>query len=72
MKTTRKNKRVFSVKDVSRMCQVSNETIRRWIRRHGLNAYNVTDGLNAKIPESDLRAFSERLKVYVDWDCLDE
>ncbi len=54
------------------MCQVSNETIRRWIKKHGLNAYNVIDGFSTKILESDLRAFSEKLKVYVDWDYLDE
>ena len=54
------------------MCQVSNETIRRWIRMHGLNAYNVTGGLSIKIMESDLRDFSEKMKVYVDWDYLYE
>ena len=54
------------------MCQVSNETIRRWIRKHGLNAYNATGGLTIKIVETDLREFSERLKVYVDWESVDE
>ena len=72
MKTAKKKKRVLSVKDVAGACQVSNETIRRWIRMHGLNAYNVTDGLTIKILESDLRAFSKRMKVFVDWDYLDE
>ena len=51
--------RVLSVKDVAEMCKVSNETIRRWIRRHGLKAYNTTGGLAIKILESDLRAFAE-------------
>jgi excisionase family DNA binding protein len=60
--------RVFSVKQVAQMCRVSNETIRRWIRKHGLNAYNTTGGLAIKILESDLRKFSEELKVFVDWD----
>ena len=67
-----KHNRVFSVKDVSRMCRVSNETIRRWIRKHGLVAYNTTGGLAIKILEKDLRAFAEKLNVFVDWDYLDD
>jgi excisionase family DNA binding protein len=66
------SQRVFSVRQVAAMCQVSNETIRRWIRKHGLVAYNTTGGLAIKIPEADLRAFAERLRVYVDWEALDE
>jgi hypothetical protein len=54
------------------MCHVSNETIRRWIRGLGLAAYNTTGGLAIKILEADLRAFSERLHVYVDWDAWDD
>ena len=61
---------VLSVKDVAEMCRVSNETIRRWIRKHGLKAYNTTGGLAIKIIESDLRAFAEELNVFVDWDYL--
>lgn len=64
--------RVFSVKDVAKMCRVSNETIRRWIRKHGLSAYNTTGGLAIKIIESDLRKFAEELNVFVDWDCLED
>jgi len=64
--------RVFSVKQVSQMCRVSNETIRRWIRKWGLPAYNTTGGLAIKITETDLREFSERLRVYVDWEAVDE
>ena len=66
--TKSQTERVFSVKQVAQMCRVSNETIRRWIRKHGLNAYNTTGGLAIKILESDLRKFSEQLKVFVDWD----
>jgi excisionase family DNA binding protein len=66
--TKAQTERVFSVKQVAQMCRVSNETIRRWIRKHGLNAYNTTGGLAIKILESDLRKFSEQLKVFVDWD----
>ena len=63
---------VLSVKDVAEMCRVSNETIRRWIRKHGLKAYNTTGGLAIKIIASDLRAFAEELNVFVDWDYLEE
>ena len=63
---------VLSVKDVAEMCRVSNETIRRWIRKHGLKAYNTTGGLAIKILESDLRAFAEDLNVFVDWNYLNE
>jgi excisionase family DNA binding protein len=66
------SERVFSVKQVAHMCRVSNETIRRWIRKHGLNAYNTTGGLAIKILESDLRKFSEQLRVFVDWDSAEE
>ena len=64
--------RVLSVNDVAEMCRVSNETIRRWIRKHGLKAYNTTGGLAIKIIESDLKAFAEELNVFVDWNYLDE
>jgi excisionase family DNA binding protein len=64
--------RVFSVKQVAQMCRVSNETIRRWIRKHGLSAYNTTGGLAIKILETDLRKFSEELRVFVDWDSVSE
>ena len=64
--------RVLSVKDVAQMCRVSNETIRRWIRKHGLNAYNTSGGLAIKILESDLRSFAEDLNVFVDWNYLDK
>ncbi|MBN2343588.1 MAG: helix-turn-helix domain-containing protein [Deltaproteobacteria bacterium] len=61
------NERVYSVKDVASMCRVSNETIRRWIRKNSLKAYNTTGGLAIKIVESDLRDFSDSLNVFVDW-----
>ncbi len=64
--------KVFSVKDVAKMCKVSNETIRRWIRKHGLSAYNTSGGLAIKILEADLRKFAQELNVFVDWDCLDD
>jgi excisionase family DNA binding protein len=64
--------RILSVKQVAQMCQVSNETIRRWTRKHGLKAYNTQKGLAMKIVETDLREFSERLRVYVDWESVGE
>ena len=64
--------RVLSVKDVAQMCRVSNETIRRWIRKHGLNAYNTSGGLAIKILESDLKRFAKDLNVFVDWGYLDD
>ena len=64
--------RVYSVRQVARMCHASRETIRRWIRKYGLPAYNNTGGLNIKILEADLREFSERLRVYVDWEAVDD
>jgi excisionase family DNA binding protein len=68
--TDDKYDKVLSVKDVAGMCRVSNETIRRWIRQHGLKAYNTTGGLAIKIIQDDLRAFAEDLNVFVDWDYL--
>lgn len=62
------HERVYSVKDVAKMCKVSNETIRRWIRKNSLKAYNTTGGLAIKIVESDLREFAAALNVFVDWD----
>jgi excisionase family DNA binding protein len=70
--TKAKQDRVLSVNDVAEMCRVSNETIRRWIRKHGLKAYNTTGGLAIKIIESDLRGFAEELNVFVDWSYLDD
>ena len=64
--------RVLSVKDVAKMCRVSNETIRRWIRKHGLTAYNTTGGLAIKILENDLKDFAKELNVFVDWNALDK
>jgi len=59
---------VLSVKDVARMCSVSNETIRRWIRKHGLRAYNTEGKLAIKILADDLREFAGRLNIFVDWN----
>ena len=72
MPNARARQRLFSVGQVARMCHVSRETIHRWIRKHGLSAYNTQRGFDIKIPETELRAFAERLNVYVDWGAVDE
>ena len=64
--------RDYSIRQVARMCHVSHETIRRWVRKYGLTAYNTSGGMAIKILEADLREFSERLRVYVDWTAVDE
>lgn len=64
------SEKVYSVKDVATMCQVSNETIRRWIRTGNLKAYNTTGGLAIKVIESDLRAFADSQNIYVGWDTV--
>jgi len=64
--------RVFSVVQVAIMCHVTRQTILRWIPKYGLPAYNTQQGMDIKILEADLRAFAERLRVYVDWDAVDD
>ncbi|MBN2530307.1 MAG: helix-turn-helix domain-containing protein [Deltaproteobacteria bacterium] len=59
--------KVYSVKEVAKMCHVSNETIRRWVRKRQLNAYNTTGGLAIKILGKDLAMFAQKLNVFVDW-----
>ena len=60
--------RVYSVKEVAQMCHVSNETIRRWVRKERLSAYNTTGGLAMKITGRDLATFAKELNVFVDWN----
>jgi excisionase family DNA binding protein len=62
--------KVYSVNDVAKMCHVSNETIRRWVRKHGLNAYNTAAGLSIKIVGKDLDEFARKLNVFVDWNAV--
>jgi len=63
--------RVYSVKEVAKMCGVSNETIRRWIRKQGLKAYNTSGGLAIKIVGADLKEFAEKLSILVEWKILE-
>lgn len=62
--------KVYSVNDVAKMCHVSNETIRRWVKKQGLNAYNTSGGLAIKIVGKDLDEFAKKLNVFVDWQSL--
>ena len=48
------------------MCGVSAETIRRWIRTKGLPAYNTELGLNIRIRATDLAAFAELHRIYLE------
>jgi len=66
----KETKDVLSVRDVSRICCVSPETIRRWIRRHGLKAFNTTGRRAIKIRRTDLEEFTSSNNVYADWSIL--
>ena len=49
---------VLTTSQAARLCGVSAETIRRWIRTKGLPAYNTQLGLNIRIRRDDLAAFA--------------
>jgi len=67
----KKTKNVFSVKEVSDICCVSPETIRRWIRKNGLHAFNTTSRRAIKIKRTDLEEFVEENNIYADWTALE-
>jgi excisionase family DNA binding protein len=48
---------VFSTKEAAEYCNVSSETIRRWIRKKGLIAYNTGKRIRIKIKKEDLDDF---------------
>ena len=50
-------KNIFSVKEASEYCMVSPETIRRWIRKNDLMAYNTQGRGVMKIRLEDLKSF---------------
>ena len=52
-----------SVEDLAAHFDVSTETIRRWIRHKGLQAYNTELGLKIRIRQSDLTAFAARHNI---------
>ena len=50
-------KEVFSTKEAAEYCNVSSETIRRWIRTKGLKAYNTGQRIRIKIKKDHLDEF---------------
>ncbi len=60
--------KTLSINDVASMCEVSNETIRRWVKKNGMKAYNTGTGMSMKIMPADLKQFAEENNVFVDWD----
>ena len=53
----------MSTTEAAARCNVSPETIRRWIRTKGLPAYNTRLGLNTRIRLSDLEEFARRHNI---------
>jgi excisionase family DNA binding protein len=56
-------KAALTVKEASEYCMVSPETIRRWIRRKDLMAYNTQGRGVMKIRFEDLREFVRRHNI---------
>ncbi len=54
---------VLTTREAAARCRVSTETIRRWIRHKGLQAYNTELGLKIRIRQSDLTAFAARHNI---------
>jgi len=68
------SKQVLSTKEAAEYCNVSSETIRRWIRNKGLKAYNTGRRIRIKIKKEDLDAFIKKnniltKKEYVTQSC---
>ncbi len=56
----------LSVKDAAAYCLVSPETIRRWIRRNELPAYNTCGKGIIKIRREDLDVFASKHNMLTD------
>ncbi|MBL8058298.1 MAG: helix-turn-helix domain-containing protein [Anaerolineales bacterium] len=54
---------VLTTSQAARYCGVSPETIRRWIRTKGLQAFNTQLGLNIRIRRADLEAFARQHNI---------
>ncbi len=54
---------VLSTTEAAAQCGVSPETIRRWIRTKGLQAFNTQLGLNIRIRRADLEAFARQHNI---------
>ena len=57
------SKQVFSTKEAAEYCNVSPETIRRWIRTKGLKAYNKGRRMRIKIKKEDFDAFIRKNNI---------
>lgn len=54
---------ILTTSQAARLCGVSAETIRRWIRTKGLPAYNTQLGLNIRIRRTDLELFARQHNI---------
>ncbi len=59
------SKEVFSTKEVAEYCDVSPETIRRWIRTKDLKAYNTGGRIRIKIKKEDLDEFIKKNNILI-------
>jgi excisionase family DNA binding protein len=58
-------KQILSTKEAAEYCNVSSETIRRWIRTKGLKAYNTDNRMRIKIKKEDLDEFVAQNNILV-------
>ncbi|HPQ70156.1 MAG TPA: helix-turn-helix domain-containing protein [bacterium] len=63
--------RILSVKEAAAYCLVSPETIRRWIKKEELPAFNTRGKGVIKIRKDDLDAFVKRNNILVDPQALE-
>ena len=57
------SEQVFSTKEAAEHCNVSPETIRRWIQTKGLRAYNTGRRMRIKIKKEELDAFVKKNNI---------
>ncbi|HPM75514.1 MAG TPA: helix-turn-helix domain-containing protein [bacterium] len=58
--------RILSVKEAAAYCLVSPETIRRWIKKEELPAFNTRGKGVIKIRKEDLDAFVKKNNILID------
>jgi len=58
--------RILSVKEAAAYCLVSPETIRRWIKKEELPAFNTRGKGVIKILKEDLDAFVKKNNILID------
>ncbi len=64
--------RILSVKEAAAYCLVSPETIRRWIKKEELPAFNTRGKGVIKIRKDDLDAFVKKNNILVDQQSLEK